>query len=141
VNAFVVAVNRHQNRAALLRVNTETRQAATLYEEKVKKKEKDVFFFCLFYFFRFLQSDNSWIATFEHMLAPLHVFANGSILIASEKSGFSHLYLVGSAGNVRAITAGEWSVEVVRRHSDSELTVWVDEDRSTVRITRCLLFV
>lgn len=78
------------------------------------------------------QSDNCWVGVSEHMLAPLHVFADGSILIASERSGYSHLYVLQGSGELRPVTTGEWPVEVVLRHTDSEVTVWVDEEKNTV---------
>lgn len=45
---------------------------------------------------------------------PLHHFADGSMLIASEEvGGFAHLYrLQKRGGKLEAITRGEWQVNV-----------------------------
>ncbi len=66
------------------------------------------------------------------MLAPLHVFADGSVLIASERSGFAHLYRISVTGQVKAITSGNWQVDVVEEHTDGHMLVLVDEARNVV---------
>ncbi len=109
-HAYCVAVDRLQQRAALVSVNVETKVVKILYEE----------------------TTDAWLNTSEDVLMPLHVFRDGSLLVASERSGFAHLYRL-AEGKLTAVTAGaDWNVQIKVRHTEGQNMVWVDEEKSVV---------
>jgi dipeptidyl-peptidase 8 len=108
--AYFVVVDRLQQRAALVAVVVDTQQATVLYEEK----------------------SDAWINAGDNALMPQHVFGDGSVLIASEHTGFVHLYRL-AHGKLTAVTAGQdWKVEVKPRYTEGISYVWVDEPHSVV---------
>jgi dipeptidyl-peptidase-4 len=82
--------NREQTEVELLHVNPQTGESKTLFVEQSKE----------------------WI-NLHNMLTPLKKEAQ--FLWASERTGYQHLYLYDTSGNlVRQLTDGEWIVEDVK---------------------------
>ena len=80
--------NREQTRLDLIKFDTSTGQPTTLLTE----------------------SSDVWI-NLNDMFRPL---ADGSFIWASERTGFNHLYLYDSGGNLlRQLTLGEWQVDSI----------------------------
>ena len=105
-HVFVVVLDRSQKRGALLRTNIHTHATVTLYEERIPD-----FFVC----------------AGEEALRPLHVFADGSLLISSEKTGFMHYYRLNVDGTLHAVTAGDWEVQPTQKYTENVFLLWVDE--------------
>jgi dipeptidyl-peptidase-4 len=62
------------------------------------------------------ETSRSWV----NLLLPPHFLADGRrFLWLSERSGFAHVYLCDLAGSCRAVTRGQWMVEVDARVSFS----------------------
>jgi hypothetical protein len=72
------------------------------------------------------QQSPIWVNCSLDMGMPLHHFADGSMLIASEEvGGFAHLYrLPRKGGKLHPITAGTWQVNVKARWTENVNYVW-----------------
>lgn len=111
-NAWVTVLDRLQRRSALLQV-----PLFTLDKPKVLHEQQSEY----------------WVNVSLDMNMPLHFFADGSILLASEEvEGFAHLYRLTTDGKLKALTSGDWQVDVKIRYTENKNHVWVDERNGVV---------
>jgi hypothetical protein len=128
-NAFVVVCNRLQNRAALVRIDTQTGKSTIWYEE-ISEGELFAFFFSFSQKKKKKQKKGCWINVQDNVLTPIHVFSDGSVLIASERSGYMHLYCLNPSGEIHPVTAGEFACQAAERYADSQFLIWVKRKKS-----------